>query len=335
MSMKYGVILPQVGAMMRGSTDPVEAFETMIRVAQTAEECGYETVWLGDHFMPLVQEVQGEEDWFECWTSTAAVARETTRIRIGQAMTCNGYRNPAPLAKMASTVDVLSHGRLILGIGSGDFESEFRAYGYECPPAPERLRQMGEAVQIILAMWIQEETTFKGKYYQVHGAINQPKGVQRPHIPLLIGGSGEKVTLKLVAQYADVCDIFGDLATITRKFAVLKAHCEALGRDYESIHRMTRTMCIIVETDEQALTSIPEDLKAHIDALTRDEKWRGAVAIDRTQLWSSFLGLVGSPKTIRQQIAAYEAAGVQEMRLIFPDAVHLESIRRFAHEFIA
>jgi F420-dependent oxidoreductase-like protein len=334
MSMKYSVVLPQMGMQMKDIKDPVEAFEAMIRVAQTAEECGYEAVWLADHFMPMVQEVRGEGDWFECWTSTAALARETKRVRIGQAMTCNGYRNPALLAKMASTVDVLSHGRLILGIGSGDFEREFRAYGYACPPAPERLRQMGEAVQIILAMWTQDEATFEGTYYQVHGAINQPKGVQRPHILLLIGGSGEKVTLKLVAQYADACDIFGDLATITRKLAVLKAHCEAVGRDYESIHRMTRTMCIIAETDEQALASIPEEVKAHIDTLIRKEEWHGAIAIAPTQLWSSFLGLVGSPETIRQQIAAYEAAGVQEMRLIFPDAVHLESIRRFAKEFI-
>ena len=224
MSMKYSVILPQMGSMsMKDTKDPVEAFEDMICVAQTADECGYEAIWLADHFMPVVPQVRGEEDWFECWTSTAALARETTRVHIGQAMTCNGYRNPALLAKMASTVDVLSHGRLILGIGSGDFEREFRAYGYECPPVRERLRQMGEAVQIILAMWTQDEATYAGTYYQVHGAINQPKGVQRPHIPLLIGGSGEQVTLKLVAQYDDACDIFGDLATITRKLAVLKA----------------------------------------------------------------------------------------------------------------
>jgi len=332
--MKYSVVLPQMGMQLKDIDDPVEKFEAMVCVAQTADECGYEAVWLADHFMPVVPELRGEGDWFECWTSTAALARETKRVRIGQAMTCNGYRNPALLAKMASTVDVLSHGRLILGVGSGDFEQEFRAYGYACPPAPERLRQMGEAVQILLAMWTQEETTFDGTYYHVHGAINQPKGVQRPHIPLLIGGSGEKVTLKLVAQYADACDIFGDLPTITHKLAVLQAHCTAVGRAYSSIRKMTRTMCIIGETDEQALASIPEEMKAHVDTLMRKEEWRGAVAIDPTELWSSFLGLVGSPATIRRQIAVYQAAGVNEMRLIFPDAPHLQSIRRFAKEFI-
>jgi alkanesulfonate monooxygenase SsuD/methylene tetrahydromethanopterin reductase-like flavin-dependent oxidoreductase (luciferase family) len=131
---------------------------------------------------------------------------------------------------------------------------------------------MGEAVQIILAMWTQDEATFEGTYYQVHGAINQPKGVQRPHIPLLIGGSGEQVTLNLVAQYGDACDIFGDLATITRKLAVLKQHCEAVGREYESIWRTMTMMCAIGETDEQALASITDAEKAMI---MKNKEWFG------------------------------------------------------------
>jgi alkanesulfonate monooxygenase SsuD/methylene tetrahydromethanopterin reductase-like flavin-dependent oxidoreductase (luciferase family) len=115
-------------------------------------------------------------------------------------VTCNSYRNPALLAKMASTLDVLSHGRLNFGIGAGWYEHEYRAYGYPFPDAPERLRQLREALQIIHAMWEQEEATFEGQYYHVRGAINQPKGVQKSHIPILIGGGGEKVTLKLLAQ---------------------------------------------------------------------------------------------------------------------------------------
>src|SRR6266516_64673 len=146
---------------------------------------------------------------------------------------------------MASTVDVLSHGRLNFGIGAGWYEHEYRAYGYDYPDAPARLRHLREAVQVILAMWTQEEAVFEGTYYQVHGAINQPKGVQQPHIPLLIGGSGEQVTLKLVAQYSDACNVTGDLATIERKFGVLKQHCEAVGRDYDSIHRTAETLCMI------------------------------------------------------------------------------------------
>jgi len=238
-----------------GITDPVEAYETMTRVAQTAEECGYESVWLVDHFHTVPQPSQ--EVTFECWTSTAALARDTKRVRIGQMVTCNGYRHPALLAKMASTLDVLSHGRLDFGIGAGWYEHEYRAYGYDYPDAPERLRYLREAVQVIRAMWTQEEAVFEGKYYQVRGALNQPKGVQQPHIPLLIGGSGEKVTLKLVAQYADACNVAGDPATVAHKFALLKEHCETVGRDYERIRRTISTMVVIADTNEQAIGSVP------------------------------------------------------------------------------
>jgi F420-dependent oxidoreductase-like protein len=199
MTLKFGLIVPQGWRMdLVGIADPVEAYETMTRVAQVAEEVGFDSIWLFDHFHTVPRPTQ--EVTFECWTSTAALARDTKRVRIGQMVTCNGYRNPALLAKMASTVDVLSHGRLDFGIGAGWYEHEYRAYGYDFPDAPTRLRYLREAVQIIRKMWSDDETVFEGKYYQVRGAINQPKGVQKPHIPLLIGGGGEQVTLKLVAQ---------------------------------------------------------------------------------------------------------------------------------------
>src|SRR5262249_52567931 len=152
--------------------DPVQAYETMTQVAQAAEECGYASIWLVDHFHTIPQPSQ--EITFECWTSLAALARDTKRVRIGPMVSCNSYRHPALLAKMASTVDVLSHGRLTLGIGAGWYEHEYRAYGYDYPEAPERLRQLREAVQIILAMWSEPEATCTGASYQVRGAINQP-----------------------------------------------------------------------------------------------------------------------------------------------------------------
>lgn len=313
--MKYSISLPQGWRMdLVGIKDPVQAYETMTRVAQTADECGYESAWLVDHFHTVPRPSQ--EVTFEAWTTTAALARDTKRIRIGQMVTCNSYRNPALLAKMASTVDVLSHGRLNFGIGAGWYEQEYRAYGYEYPDAPTRLRQLREAVQVILAMWTQEEAHFEGKYYQVRGAINQPKGVQKPHIPLLIGGSGEQVTLKLVAQYGDACNVAGEIAAIEHKFAVLRQHCEAVGQDYNSIHRSVGTYCIIGDTDEQAQALIPEEWKARSGSVVNDS-------------------LVGTIDTIRRRIAAYEAIGVQELQIIFPDAVQLDSIRRFAKAFIA
>ncbi|MGZ3667790.1 MAG: LLM class F420-dependent oxidoreductase [Ktedonobacterales bacterium] len=313
MSLKFGLSLPQGWTMeLAGIKDPVEAYEILTRVAQTADEVGFESAWLVDHFHTIPRPSQ--EITFECWTTAAAVARDTQRIRIGQMVTCNGYRNPALLAKMASTVDVLSHGRLNFGIGAGWHEHEWRAYGYTFYEAPARLRHLREAVQVIRAMWTEEEATFEGEYYHVRGAINQPKGVQQPHIPLLIGGSGEKVTLKLVAQYGDACNVTGDLETIKRKFAVLKDHCHTVGRDYDSIRRTATIFCSIGTTQEQALAKVPPGLLGR-------PVTAGA--------------LIGSPDTIRPRLAELEAAGVQEVILGFPDILRLDTLRFFADEFIA
>jgi F420-dependent oxidoreductase-like protein len=315
MPLKFGLSLPQGWTMELASIkDPVEAYEAMTRVARTADELGFASAWLVDHVYTAPHPSQ--EINFECWTTTAAVARDTHRIRIGQLVSCNGYRNPALLAKMASTVDVLSHGRLNFGIGAGWNEQEYRDYGYDYPEAPERVGRLREAVQVIRALWTQEEAVFEGKYYQVHGAINQPKGVQQPHIPLLIGGDGEQVTLKLVAQYADACNIRGDLPTIQRKFAILKQHCESVGRDYESIHRTVAGYCSIGETDEQAWAKVPQALFKNFG-----------------NRFNSLL--IGSPDTIRKGLATLEAVGIQEVILGFPDTLELDSLRFFAREFIA
>lgn len=312
MSLKFGLSLPQGLTMeLANVRDPVEAYETMTQVAQVADEAGFESLWLADHFHTFPRPSQ--EITFECWTSASALARDTRRIRIGQMVTCNGYRNPALLAKMASTVDVLSHGRLNFGIGAGVLEHEYNAYGYDYPEAPERLHRLREAVQVILAMWTQEETTFEGKYYTVRGAINQPRGVQTPHIPLLIGGGGEQVTLKLVAQYGDACNVSGSLETIRHKFGVLKKHCETVGRDYESIRRTVMLSCIIGETDEQVEAKIPPGLR-------------------NSAVMASLL--VGSPTTLRKRLTALEEAGVQEIILRFSDALHLDTLRFFAKELI-
>jgi F420-dependent oxidoreductase-like protein len=311
MAMKFSLFLPQ-GTLneLAGLKDPVEAYEAMTQVAQTAEEVGFDTLWLAD-----VLSAAREEFLFECWTTTAAVARDTSRIRIGQMVTSNVFRNPALLAKMASTVDVLSHGRLTLGIGSGSpfLADQAHAYGYDYPDISVRSRQLREALEILLAMWTQDEATFEGKYYQVRGAINQPKGVQQPRIPILIAGNGEQITLKLVAQYGDACNVHGDPTMLKHKLAVLKQHCEAVGRDYESIHRTSGSYCIIEDTDEQAEAKLP----------------------DRVRALYGNTALVGSPATIRERIATYEEAGVQELVLRFNDALNPNTIRRFAQEFIA
>ncbi|HEU4572341.1 MAG TPA: LLM class F420-dependent oxidoreductase, partial [Candidatus Limnocylindrales bacterium] len=218
--------------------DPVEQFETMVRVTRRAEGLGFDSVWLFDHFHTYHRPVL--ETTFEAWTSTAALARETSRIRIGQMVTANSYRNPALLAKMASTVDVMSRGRLDFGIGAGWYEHEYRAYGYDFTPVGTRLRMLDEALQVFHAMWREPYASFAGEFYRIEGAINEPKGVQAPHPPIWVGGSGERVTLRLAAQYADATNFGGhldDMGWFRHKFDVVRRHCEAIGRDPDDLIR--------------------------------------------------------------------------------------------------
>jgi F420-dependent oxidoreductase-like protein len=314
MTMKIGLIVPQGWRMdLVGITDYVEAYETMTRVAQEAEALGFDSVWLYDHLHTVP--VPTQEVTFECWMSTAALARDTKRVRIGQIVTCNSYRNPALLAKMASCVDVMSHGRLDFGIGAGWYEHEYRAYGYDFPDAPTRLRQLREAVQVILKMWTEDEAVFEGQYYQVRGAINQPKGVQKPHIPLLIGGGGEQVTLKMVAQFADACNVGHlDNEGLEHKFAVLKKHCEEIGRDYNSLRRTVLFNCAIAGTDQAALA--------------KSDPFRRNIPSGRIREQA----LVGTPDTIRRRLAEIEQTGAQEIILYMPDTTQLEPLRLFARE---
>jgi len=312
--MKFGIDIPNGWKMsLVDIKDPVEAYEAMTNIVTTGDELGYDSAWVVDHFHTVP--IPTQEITFECMMMLAALARDTKNIRIGQIVLCNSYRNPALLAKMASTLDVLSHGRLNFGIGAGWYEHEYKAYGYPYPDAPERLRMLREALKVIHAMWSQEEAVFEGKYYQVRGAINQPKGVQKPHIPILIGGSGEKVTLKLVALYGDACNVGGDLKTLQHKLEVLKGHCENVGRNFSDIHVTTGTYCSIADTDEEALALVPEARKNGL----------------------ADTALVGSPATIRERIATLEAHGVHELIIDFPfpSAKNLEPLRRFAKEFIA
>ncbi len=311
--MKFGIDIPNGWKMsLVDIKDPVEAYEAMTNIVTTGDELGYDSAWVVDHFHTVP--IPTQEITFECMMMLAALARDTKNIRIGQIVLCNSYRNPALLAKMASTLDVLSHGRLNFGIGAGWYEHEYKAYGYPYPDAPERLRMLREALKVIHAMWSQEEAVFEGKYYQVRGAINQPKGVQKPHIPILIGGSGEKVTLKLVALYGDACNVGGDLKTLQHKLEVLKGHCENVGRNFSDIHVTTGTYCSIADTDEEALALVPEARKNGL----------------------ADTALVGSPATIRERIATLEAHGVHELIIDFPfpSAKNLEPLRRFAKEFI-
>ena len=311
------MFVPQGWRMdLAGISDPVEKFETMVRCAQEAEQAGFDAVWLYDHFHPVPS--PEHESVFECWTSMSALARETHTIRLGQLVTCSLYRPPSLLAKMASCVDVMSRGRLILGLGAGWYEEEFRAYGYEFPETPERLRTLREAVQVIKAMWGPGDATFEGRYYQVRGAINEPKPVQKPHPPIWIGGGGEKVTLKLVAQYGDACNLGGDVETVRHKLDVLRAHCKDVGRDYDSILKTIELYAIFGDA-------------AEVDRVVTEVARRSRR--DATIVKMRYV--IGDARYVRDQIKAYGDLGVDYVVVNLPNAADGGVISRFADEVIA
>ena len=294
--------------------DPVEKYETMSRCAREAERAGFDAVWLYDHFhtVPTPQ----LESVFECWTSMAALARDTKTVRLGQMVTCNSYRPPSLLAKMASCIDVMSHGRLILGIGAGWYEHEYRAYGYEFPETPERLRMLRESLQVIKAMWTREEATFEGQYYRARGAINEPKPVQEPHPPIWIGGSGEKVTLKLVAQYGDACNFNADVATVKHKLEVLRQHCESVGRDYDSVLKTLEFYTILGD-------------KREIDRVAADTARRTGADEAFVRSWHP---LHGTADQVAEIIREYAEAGIRYFIVNLPNAFEGGVISRFAEE---
>src|SRR5687768_4858560 len=329
MCAKFGVLVPQGWRLdLVSMKDPVEKYEQMTRFAKEAERLGYDSIWVYDHFHTVP--TQELETNFECWISTAALARDTSTIRIGQMVTCNNYRNPALLAKMASTVDVLSHGRLDFGIGAGWYEEEYKAYGYPFPDGPERLRQLDEALQIIHAMWRDDYATFEGKYYQVRGAINEPKGVQKPHIPIWVGGGGEKVTLKLVAKYADACNIGGTNPDVYRhKYGVLRQHCDNVGRDYNEIIKSAEVFTHLVlpgMTAEQATAKPRRDASRQVGHDVSLEEFRNSSYVGYPQ------GFIGSTQEAIDTFASLHEAGVEYFIVYLTGAVHLETLQAFAEE---
>ncbi len=313
MSVKFGLFVPQGWKMdLAEIADPVAQFEAMTAVAKAADaEPNWHSVWLYDHFHTVPEPTM--ETTFECWTTTATLARDTTRVRIGQMTSCNGFRNPALYAKIASTVDVASHGRLDASIGAGWYEHEWRAYGYGFPETRQRMRKFREAVEIIQMMWTEDKPTFQGEHYTIDGPINQPKGAQSPHIPLWIAGGGEQVTLKLVAQYGDACNIGRDPETIRHKLDVLKRHCDALGRDYDAIIKSAEADIVL------------------IDEGTDPDEIRNSGAFP-TFGWPT---LIGTPDQIRTHMQGLVEAGIDYIIVYIPRiAYDQDPLHRFAQEII-
>jgi F420-dependent oxidoreductase-like protein len=217
----------------------------MLAVWQAADDIDvYESGWTFDHFYPIFSDSSGP--CLEGWTTLTALAQATKRIRLGTLVTGMHYRHPAVLANMAAALDIISNGRLELGIGAGWNEEESRGLGFPFPPVAERFERLEETLQYLLQMWSDDDGPFEGKYYQAERLLNVPQALTKPHPPIMVGGSGEKKTLRLVAKYGQACNLF-NAPELEHKLDVLKQHCENEGRDYDEI---TKTVYQVLDTGE-------------------------------------------------------------------------------------
>ena len=207
----------------------------LLGLAKHVEASGWDGIWLSDHFMPLRGDPTGRYN--EAWTTLAALAATVSRVRLGALVSGNTYRHPAVLAKMAASVDDISGGRLVLGLGGAWQESEHTAYGIPFYTVGQRLRRLEEACQVVVGLLENDTTTFEGSYYQLLDAPLSPKSVQRPRMPLMIGGAGENVTLRIAAKYADEWNVVGTPEVFARKSGILDRHCADIGRDPSEIER--------------------------------------------------------------------------------------------------
>jgi F420-dependent oxidoreductase-like protein len=233
--------------------------QVLADVARTAEDAGFASLWVMDHFFQLPMVGDAELNMHEGYTTLAYMAAVTERIQLGTLVTGVTYRHPGILTKQVTTLDVLSGGRAWLAIGAAWFEREHRGLGVTFPPLKERFERLEEAVQIAQQMWSEENGPYKGKHYTLEETICQPQPLRQPRPPIMIGGGGEKKTLRLVAKYADACNVSGNGQEIAHKFDVLKRHCEDVGRNYEEIER---TVMTIVPPGDAAI----DPAKALIDA---------------------------------------------------------------------
>ncbi len=278
-----------------------------------ADALGYDSLWTWDHVYPIVGDSHGPN--FEGWLTITAWAQATKHARIGLMVGANPFRNPALVAKMATTLDHISGGRAILGIGGAWFEEEHRDFGIDFGSGfPERLRWLGEALPIMRGMLDGTEPTAKGDHYHSQNTRNLPGPVQA-HLPICIGGGGEQVTLKLVAKYGDMCNIGGGLAAVQHKEEVLLAHCETVGRDPGEIERTTNVGVVVIRDD-----------RAEAERLFHEAFERNRVA----KHWTD--QPVGTPEDVAEMLAPYVRLGYRHLIAGFPSLYDEESMTRYATE---
>ena len=267
-------------------------WDEVLTLARHADETGWDAFCVTDHFMPNTPERVG--DSLECWTALAAIANATRRVRVGTIVSGNTYRHPAVLAKMATNVDIISGGRLLCGMGAGWQQNEHQAYGLPFYTVGERLQRLDEACQILKLLWTQDKASFKGRFYQLDDAPASPKPVQKPYPELMVGGGGEKVTLKVAARHADHWNVWGGPEILRAKGKILDQHCATVGRNPKDILR-SAVMTPIISEDR---AEMERGLKAFQSRFGGDE----ARARD--------IALSGSIAEIRDKVGRLRDAGV-------------------------
>ncbi len=325
--MRFGLFIPQGWRLDLVGIAPEDQWDAMLRVAKHADQTtGFESIWVFDHFHTVP--VPTDEATHEAWTLMAAFAAATENIRLGQMCTCMGYRNPAYLAKVAATTDIISGGRVEMGIGGGWYEHEWRAYGYGFPRAGERLGMLDEGVQIMRQLWSTGNATLDGKYYQVDGAICRPLPLQDGGIPLWIAGGGEKVTLRIAAKYARFTNFAGTLDGFRHKSSILEQHCREVGTDFDSITRSADYNVVIGETEGE----VEDQLRQIEDSYLRVQSQEAAERSMRAYRNSP---TVGTPEQITEQLKALYEAGMTYAICYFPEAAYtLDRVEMFQKQVI-
>ncbi len=313
--MRAGVFIPQGWRLDLAGIASEQHWSTMTAVAAKAEAVGFESIWVYDHFHTVPAPTQ--EPTYEAWTLMAALAVATDRVRLGQMCTCNSYRPPSYLAKVAASIDAISGGRVEMGIGAGWYEEEYLGYGYEFPRASVRIGQLAEGVEVMRRMWTEDEVHFDGKHYQLRGAICQPKPVQQPHIPFWIAGGGEQLTLRVAAQYAAFTNFGGSSAEeFTRKSEILAQHCQELGRDFDSIVRSVN-FNVVCAPDEGAVRDRLQWIEDHYRPLVGEEK--AARSARNYQM------MAGTPAQLVEKLGPFVAAGAGYGIFYFLEAAYDQS----------
>ncbi|WP_369054715.1 LLM class F420-dependent oxidoreductase [Kineococcus terrestris] len=310
---RFGLFVPQGWRHDLVGLDPADHWAAMSGLARRADEGGlWESVWVYDHFHTVPEPT--DQATHEAWTLMAMLGAATRRVRLGQMCTCMAYRNPAYLAKVAATIDVLTGGRVEMGIGAGWYEHEWRAYGYGFPSAGERLAALDEGVQVMAQAWREGVSTFSGEHYRTDGAIVRPLPAQEGGIPLWIAGGGERKTLRTAAKYAQYTNFDGTLEEFRHKSEVLFAHCADVGRDPAEIVR-SANYNVAVGRDEAEVAERVAARRAQL------EPHVSAAAVERElQSLAPDLPAVGTPEQIVEKLRPVVEAGMTYPIFYFPEA---------------